>query len=246
MMRTQSDKTEKKAAFTELSFGGKVPPRSDIPVEYTWDLSALQSSDEAWEESFRLAGSEMERIASYSGRLFESPETLLEFLRLEEKASERMGKLYAYATMKSHENTSDALYQGMEDRAGMLYSSFAAVCSFFSPEVLAAGEEKVSGFIARCADLALYRHFFDNLLRSKEHVLSPREEELLARSAEMARTAETAFSLFTNADMTFPAIVDEKGEETELSEERYYLLSRSRERRVRREAFELILGTYGK
>jgi len=239
-------RAEKKAAFGEVSFGGKVPPRSDIPAEYTWDLSALQPSDEAWEESFRLAGDEMQRIASFNGRLFDSPETLLEFLRLEEKASERMGKLYAYATMKSHENTSEALYQGMADRAGMLYSSFAAVCSFFNPEVLAAGEEKVRDFIARCGDLALYSHFFGNLLRSKQHVLSPREEELLARSTEMARTAETAFSLFTNADMTFPSIVDEKGEETELSEERYYLLSRSRDRRVRREAFEGLLGTYGK
>lgn len=246
MIRTQSGNGAKKAAFTEISFGGKVPPRCDIPVEYTWDLSALQPSDEAWEESFRRAGEEMQQLASYNGKLFDSPETLLEFLRLEEKASERMGKLYAYATMKSHENTSEALYQGMADRAGMLYSSFAAVCSFFNPEVLAAGEEKVRDFIARCTGLALYRHFFDDLLRSKEHVLSPREEELLARSSEMARTAETAFSLFTNADMTFPSIVDEKGEETELSEERYYLLSRSRDRRVRKEAFEGLLGTYGK
>ena len=129
MIRTQSGNGAKKAAFTEISFGGKVPPRCDIPVEYTWDLSALQPSDEAWEESFRRAGEEMQQLASYNGKLFDSPETLLEFLRLEEKASERMGKLYAYATMKSHENTSEALYQGMADRAGMLYSSFAAVCS---------------------------------------------------------------------------------------------------------------------
>ena len=148
MIRTQSGNGAKKAAFTEISFGGKVPPRCDIPVEYTWDLSALQPSDEAWEESFRRAGEEMQQLASYNGKLFDSPETLLEFLRLEEKASERMGKLYAYATMKSHENTSEALYQGMADRAGMLYSSFAAVCSFFNPEVLAAGEEKVRDFIA--------------------------------------------------------------------------------------------------
>jgi oligoendopeptidase F len=246
MIQRKVRTSEKEGSFAGISFGGKVPLRRDIPPDYTWDLSALQKSDEEWEESFRLAGGDLQRVSSYSGKLFESPATLLEFLRIQEKAAERIGKLYAYATMKSHENTSDPLYQGMADRAGMLYSSYAAASSFFNPEVLAAGECRVREFLDGTPDLAVYRHFFDDLLRTKEHVLSPREEELLARSAEMARTAETAFSLFTNADMTFPSILDEKGEEIELSEERYYMLSRSRERRVRKDAFEGLHGTYGR
>ena len=246
MTRFKQETPEKKGVFQECSFGGKIPKREDIPAEYTWDLSAIYRSDEAWEESFLAADEELRELGSYAGRLFKTPRTLLEFLRLEEKVSERMCKLYAYATMKSHEDTSKALYQGMSDRAAMLYSSFAAARSFFNPEVLDEGEEVVRGFMGHLPELALYRHFFDDLLRSKEHVLSRSEEELLARSAEVTRTAEAAFSLLTNADMTFPLVTDEKGEEVELSEERYYVLSRSRDRRVRQEAYEGLLGTYRK
>ncbi|NLM70955.1 MAG: oligoendopeptidase F [Synergistaceae bacterium] len=232
--------------FRQWSPGGRIPPREDIPEEYTWDLSAIYRSDEEWEESFRSADAQLRELGTYEGRLFKTPRALLDYLRLEEKASERIGKLYAYSTMKSHEDTSRPLYQGMSDRAAMLFSSFAAARSFFHPEVLAAGEEMIRECMGQLPELALYRHYFDDILRTREHVLSRTEEELLARSAEVARTAESAFSLLTNADMTFPLITDERGEEVELSEERYYVLSRSRDRRVRREAYEGLLGTYRK
>ena len=224
----------------------RIPPRNEIPREYTWDLDAIFPSSESWEESCRVLGEEMERLSGYSGRLFESPESLLDFLRLEEKASERMGKIYAYAVMKSHEDTSDAPRQAKADRAGTLLASYGAALSFYRPEVLSAGEEGVKSAIEGCSGLETYRHYFDDLLRTAEHVLSPREEEILARSEEVARTPENAFSLLTNADMTFPVIIDDEGNEEELSEERYYLLSRSKDRRVRKDAFEGLFTTYGK
>jgi oligoendopeptidase F len=188
----------------------------------------------------------MERLGDFNGRLFESPETLLEFLKLEEAASERMGKIYAYAVMKSHEDTAAAARQARADRAGSLLASYGAVLSFYRPEILAAGKEKVNNAIKACPGLEMYRHHFDDLLRTAGHVLGPQEEEILARSGEMARTPENAFSLLTNADLTFPVIRDESGRETELSEERYYLLSRSKDRRVRKDAFEGLFTTYGK
>lgn len=234
-------------SFTgEGGSSGRIPARSEIPPEYTWDLEAVFPSGEAWEESFRLFGEEMERLGGYCGRLFESPETLLEFLKLEEEASERMGKLYAYAVMKSHEDTADAARQARADRAGTLLASYGAVLSFYRPEVLAAGAEGVTSAIEGCPGLGMYRHHFDDLLRTAEHVLGLQEEEILARSEEMARTPENAFSLLTNADLVFPVILDESGRETELSEERYYLLSRSKDRRVRKDAFDGLFSTYGK
>ena len=225
---------------------GRIPPRSEIPGEYTWDLDAIFPSSEAWEESCRVLGEELERLGGFNGRLFESPETLLEFLKLEEAASERMGKIYAYAVMKSHEDTADAARQARADRAGTLLASYGAVLSFYRPEVLAAGAEGVKAAAEGCPGLEMYSHHFDDLLRTAEHVLGLQEEEILARSGEMARTPENAFSLLTNADLEFPEILDESGRETELSEERYYLLSRSRDRRVRKDAFEGLFSTYGK
>ncbi len=170
---------------------GRIPPRSEIPGEYTWDLDAIFPSSEAWEESCRVLGEELERLGGFNGRLFESPETLLEFLKLEEAASERMGKIYAYAVMKSHEDTADAARQARADRAGTLLASYGAVLSFYRPEVLAAGAEGVKAAAEGCPGLEMYSHHFDDLLRTAEHVLGLQEEEILARSGEMARTPKT-------------------------------------------------------
>lgn len=230
----------------EFLYSGKIPFRKDVVSEFKWDLEAIYSGDDMWEESFRLMSEDLERIAAYRGRLFESPDILLEFLTSEEKAAERMGKLYAYAVMKSHEDTSDGRYQAKADRAGTLYAAFGAALSFFRPEVLSAGEGAVEAAMKSRPKLKLYRHYFNDLLRTRDHVLSSREEELLAQSEEVARTAENAFTLLTNADMIFPMIRDESGEEVELSEERYYLLNRSKDRRVRKEAFEGLFSAYGK
>ncbi len=233
--------------ISEVFFpSGKVPLRKDLPDTFTWNLSAIFPDDSSWEESFKKLGEELKHLGTFSGRLFESPETLLEFLRTEENTSEKMGKVYAYAVMKSHEDTSDARYQAMSERAGSLYAVFGASLSFFRPEVLAAGADEVEKTLESLPELGMYRHFFDDILRTGEHVLSPAEEMILAKSEEVARTAENAFSLLTNADMAFPEILDESGRPTELSEERYYLLSRSRDRRVRKEAFEGLYSTYEK
>lgn len=232
--------------FSDGDFSGQIPERSEIPGEFKWDLEDIFPTAADWEEAFRLAGAEMEELSAYKGRLFEAPGTLGEFLRLEDLASERMGKVYAYAVMRSHENTGDSGGQAMADRAGTLLASFGAALSFYRPEVLAAGDDAVREALKNTPGLQAYGHHFDDLLRMQDHVLSSSEEELLARSQEVAQTAENAFSFLTNADMTFPMITDERGMEVELSEERYYLLSRSRDRRVRKDAFEGLFGAYGK
>lgn len=230
----------------DFLLSGATPLRKDIPEKYRWDLEAIFPSDSLWEETFAVAEKEMDSFDSFRGRLFSSPDVLLQFLEAEEKASETIGKLYTYATMKSHEDTALSLYQGMADRAGTLLADFGAALSFFRPEVLSTPEEQVEDYLKKFPALGKYRHYFDELLRMKKHVLSQGEEELLARSFEVARTAENAFSLLTNADMTFPSILDEKGTETELSEERYFLLNRSKDRRVRKDSFMGLYGTYGK
>ncbi len=230
----------------DFLLSGATPLRKDIPERFLWNLGAIFPNDEAWERVFSDVENEAGTFSSFRGNLFSGPERLLEFLRAEEKTGEKAGKLYAYATMKSHEDTALSLYQGMADRAGTLLASFGAALSFFRPEVLAAGREQVEEFLQTSSALERYRHSFEEILRMEGHVLSRAEEELLARSDEVARTAETAFSLLTNADMTFPFILDEKGAETELSEERYFLLNRSKDRRVRRDSFIGLYGTYGK
>jgi hypothetical protein len=72
--------------------------------------------------------------------------------------------------------------------------------------------------------------------------LTGREEELLALTGEVRSTPYNAYNLLTNADIKFPNIKDEKGNDRELDDSAFYLFMRSSDRRVRKDAYEAIVG----
>ena len=56
----------------------------------------------------------------------------------------------------------------------------------------------------------------------------------------------TIFGMLDNADLKFPCIRDENGEEVELTKGRYSKFMESSDRRVRKDAFEALYSSYGK
>jgi oligoendopeptidase F len=224
---------------------GRIPERSEIEEKYRWDLEAIYPSVEAWEEAFSGLEPKLEGLASFRGRVSASGETLLEFLREEEAFSKELGRLYVYANMKSHEDLRVTRFQELTDRVENLSMRHAAATSFFRSEVLSMPDGRLDEFMAGNEGLKLYGFHFAELLREREHVLSHREEELLAQTREIGSVAQNAFTMLTDADLKFPTIRDENGQSVDLTEERYYRLSRSRDRDVRRAAFEGIHNTYG-
>ncbi|NLL37631.1 MAG: oligoendopeptidase F [Fretibacterium sp.] len=227
------------------SGGGAVPERESIPEKYRWDLEAIYPSSEDWERAYSGLLPKVDALTRHAGGLGSSSEALLSFLKEQEAVSLELGKLYVYANMKSHEDLRIASRQEAAARVEGLMTRFAAACAFFRPEVLEIPEERLRSWLAGDEGLKLYDFYLSELLRERPHVLSHAEEELLARSRDLGGVAERAFSLLTDADMKFPTIRDEDGSEVELTEERAYKLSRSRDRGVRRASFEGIHSTYG-
>jgi oligoendopeptidase F len=223
----------------------KIPERSETPEKYKWNLEDIYPSPEAWEAAFAALSPRIGALASFGGRLGESAETLLEYMREDEAVSKELGRLHVYANMKSHEDLRVTRHRELADRAENLTMRHSAVTAFFQPEILALPEGRLDGFMAASEGLRLYAFYFSELLREKEHVLSRSEEELLARTREIGSVPGDVFTMLTDADMKFPTIEDENGEEVELTEERYYRLSRSGNRSVREAAFEGIHRTYG-
>lgn len=223
-----------------------VPERSEIPQQDKWNLEAIYKSFDDWESAFDLISKKIQELAGYAGKLGDNNgDNLLKFLKADEAVSLELGKLYVYANMKSHEDLRVTKPMELAGRAEKLMTDYAAANAFFQPELLSLNEKDLNSWLER-EDLKLYKFFVFKILREREHILSQREEELLARVGELSAVPENAFSLLTNADLKFPDIKDESGNLTELTEERWYRLSRSLDREVRRNAFLGIHGTYDK
>ena len=224
----------------------ELPKREEVPEELTWELETIFETDELWEKEFEKLQQEILKIKNYQGKLGESADTLYELFTFQDEISERLGKLYTYAHMRYDQDTTNAFYQAMNQKAESLLTQASSTMSFIVPEILQIDEAKLKTFLEEKKELQLYQKTIYEILRQKAHVLSEREEYLLSEASEALQTASQTFGMLNNADLKFPFIKDENGEEVELTHGRYIRFMESRDRNVRKQAFKAMYDTFGK
>lgn len=223
-----------------------LPARSEIKVEDTWKLEDIFATDADWEQEFKGVKGELGKASSFQGTLGDSADQLYKALQFQDEVFERLGKLYTYSHMRYDQDTTNSHYQGMDDRAKTLYSQSASAFSFVVPEILGIDESKLNAFLQESQDLKLYTHSIEEINLQRPHVLSASEEELLAKASEVFNASSNTFGMLNNADLEFPCIKDENGEEVQVTHGRYITFLENADRRVRKDAFEAVYETYGK
>ncbi|HEL1164401.1 TPA: oligoendopeptidase F [Streptococcus equi subsp. zooepidemicus] len=218
--------------------------RSHLEEKYTWDLSTIFATDAAWETEADSLSAAIEAARQQAGHLLDSSSSLLNITELQLELARRVEKLYVYASMKNDQDTTVAKYQEYQAKASGIYAKFSEAFSFYEPEFMALSQETYQAFLAEKPELAVYDHFFDKLFKAREHVLSQAEEELLAGAQEIFNGAEETFSILDNADIAFPIVTNDKGEEVELTHGNFISLMESKDRTVRQAAYEAMYSTY--
>ena len=224
----------------------KLPARSEIVVEDTWRLEDIFASDDTWEKEFQEVKALIPHVKDFQGKLGESAGSLYEALQFQDGLLERLGKLYAYSHMRYDQDTTNSFYQGLDDRMKNLYAQAASGLAFIVPEILSIDEEKLKGFLNEKEELKLYEHSLEEINLQRPHVLPAEQEALLAEASEALGAAENTFGMLNNADLEFPSIKDENGEEVEVTHGRFTTFLESANPRVRRDAFKAVYETYGK
>ncbi|MBT2659840.1 oligoendopeptidase F [Bacillus sp. ISL-45] len=223
----------------------KLPVRDEVATENTWRLEDIFAVDEQWEKEFNEVKGLIPSVQEYQGKLGESAEQLYTALQLQDKLLERLGRLYTYAHMRYDQDTTNSFYQGLDDRIKNLYSQAASALAFIVPEILAVDEEKIKSFLNEREELKLYEHALEEINLQRPHVLSAEEEALLAQASEVMSSPSNTFGMLNNADLEFPSIKDENGEDVEITHGRYIRFLESEDRRVREDAFKAVYKTYG-
>ena len=218
--------------------------RNEIEEKYTWDLSTIFPTDEAFEEELAQVSEEVKKAAGLAGHLLDSADSLLTTTEIQLDLMRRIEKLYSYAHMKNDQDTRVAKYQEYQAKGMTLYSDFGQSFAFYEPEFMAITEEQYQAFLAEQLALQQYQHYFDKLLKKKAHILTQREEELLAGAGEIFGAAGETFAILDNADIVFPMVHDEDGNEVQLSHGNYITLVESKNREVRKEAYEALYSVY--
>jgi oligoendopeptidase F len=223
-----------------------LPARSEIPAEETWRLEDIFPSDQEWEKEFQEVKNMIPEVKKFEGRLGESAETLYQALDEQNQLLERIGKLYAYSHMRYDQDTTNSFYQGLDDRMKNLYSQAASQLAYIVPEILSIDEGKINEFLKQKSELQLYKHALEELNLQRPHVLSAEMEALLAEAGEIMNASSNTFGMLNNADLQFPTIKDENGNDVEVTHGRYSRFLESSDQRVRHDAFKAVYDTYGK
>ena len=218
--------------------------RNEIEEKYTWDLRTIFPTDEAFEAELAQVSEEVKKAAGLAGHLLDSADSLLTTTEIQLDLMRRIEKLYSYAHMKNDQDTRVAKYQEYQAKGMTLYSEFGQSFAFYEPEFMAITEEQYQAFLAEQPALQQYQHYFDKLLKKKAHILTQREEELLAGAGEIFGAAGETFAILNNADIVFPMVHDEDGNEVQLSHGNYITLVESKNREVRKEAYEALYSVY--
>ena len=221
-----------------------IAKRSEIPMEKRWATEDLYVSDAVWEADLAEVTALVDEAAKYQGHLGDSAQMLLEFLDFEDGLEIRVEKVYMYAHLNSDVDTTNMTYQSMMMKARMLFAKVNEAMAFARPEIMAIPQETLAAFRAEEPGLKAYERAFILMEREREHTRSAEIEALLASAGEMAHAASQTFGMLNNADLKFPKIKGENGEEVEMSHGRYVGYLESSDRSVREAAFKSMFGTF--
>jgi len=222
----------------------QVAKREDISPEFKWRLEDLFPDQASWDAEYETVLKLIDEIRAFEGTL-DDPAKLKQCFELEDRLGLHAERLYVYANMRHHEDMRDPVNMALSDKAKKLYVQVGEATSFITPEILSLSEERLKAFIDD-PGLAPYRFTLQEMLRQKPHVLSKTEEALLAQVGNLAQAPGTIFGMINNADMKFPKVKNDKGEEVELTHGNYIQFLESRNRDVRRGAFKAMYDTYAK
>ena len=221
-----------------------IPQRADIDDQYKWNLADMYPDQAAWDKDFESFKAAIPLFAEYQGKLGESAETLLACLKLRDSVEAIGDNLYVYSYLKRDEDTRVSEAQEMGDRIVALYAQYNNAVSFIQPEILTIDNTKLQSFINGNEALSEYSYYLNEIIRSKEHILSEKEEAILALLTPFSRSPQDIFSMIDNADIEYGSVIDEDGNEVKLTNQRYVKFLRSKNRDLRRRASDAYNGAY--
>lgn len=219
--------------------------RDQIDSKYKWNIEAMIPDESVISGELETIKKEAEAYGEdFAGRLTESADTLLAAFQKRDDIWRRLEKIYVYARMRRDENNAETKYQAMTDQCNSVIAAVSASMAFFTPELLSASEETILAYIDAAPGLEIYRFAICDTMRQKAHILTQAEENILAQMSEITGATNDIFTMLNNADIKFGTIIDEDGDETEVTHGNFIKFMESHDRDVRKNAYNAVYDAY--
>ncbi len=218
--------------------------RDEQKLENTWDLTRLYKTEEDFQKDYDKTLEMIQQYGNYQGHILDSAENLYEVLKLDTEVSRLLEKLATYAYRLHDVDITNPQSQTLRGRVDNLIQKAGTVSSFIVPELLKEDYQKILEYIEEKKELKDYQKVLERIFRKKNHILSEKEEKLLSEFGLLLDAPSKIAGVIRNAEIPIGKIHDEEGQEVQLTNENYVLYVESKDRQVRKEAFETLYKAY--
>lgn len=220
--------------------------RCEIEDKYKWDLTKIYKDEKEWQKDFDDVKEKILKVLEYKDSFLSNGKKLYEYLKYDEEVSRKLEKIYYYAHLNHDADTLDEKYKVMTNKVSDLFTKYNELSSFVVPEILKLDEKKLASFYEDEKKLEDYRFSIENIYRFKNHTLDEEKEKMLSNLSKCLSNPEETYEALTDSDFEYDYITDEKGNKVKFNESNYSLFIKSKDRSVRKKAFEMLHNKYKK
>lgn len=220
--------------------------RCEIEDKYKWDLTKIYKDEKEWQKDFDDVKEKILKATSYKNSFLINGKKLYEYLKYDEEVSRKLEKIYYYAHLNHDADTLDEKYKVMTNKVSDLFTKYNELSSFVVPEILKLDEKKLASFYEDEKKLEDYKFSIENIYRFKNHTLDEEKEKMLSNLSKCLSNPEETYEALTDSDFEYDYITDEKGNKIKFNESNYSLFIKSKDRSVRKKAFEMLHNKYKK
>ena len=218
--------------------------RENIDDKYKWDLSKIFKTEKEVTDNIKKSKELTEEVLKYKDHMMDSSKSLEEVTNKYFDLMKILDNLVVYSNMKLHEDMGVPKSQVLVGKIDKLTDEISEKLAFYTPELLKSDYKEVEKYIKANKNLKTYEFAFKELFREKDHILSLKEEEMMARLGEIFSSPEDTFHMLDDINLKFNNIKDEEGKEVELNNSNYSLYIKSKDRKVREAAFNSMFSSY--
>ena len=218
--------------------------RLEISDKYKWNLKDIYSSIEDYNKDKDIIQNLSDELLKYKGTITTNADNLLSALKINEKIDTITSKLYVYANMNLHIDTTDSFFQELTGNLNIIMTKINEKLSFLITELLKARYSVIEKYINENNGLKRFSYFLEQIFNEKKHVLGLKEEKILSRASNILNVPDEVFSNLSDADMIFPDVSDSLGNKLSLTKGSYYKYISSNDRTLRTNSFNTLYSKF--
>ena len=218
--------------------------REEIEEEYKWDLTKIYPTDKECLKELEECKKLLAEIESFRGKITKSSKDLLKYLKWSDKLERKTYKAYYYIHLHFDEDTTNTNYQKLQGKMDSFLQEYSTKTSFIPEEMMKTDYSTIQKYIEEEPELKTYTHSLEDTYRFQKHTLTEEEQKIVAAFSNVLSASEDIYGALTDSDLEYGTIKDEEGKDVELNESNYSIYIRSKNREVRKAAFQRLYEVY--